>query len=151
MEIYFVIFKDPKDFALVELFYSIVEFKLKVNFQNDPKCWLVNPAKSEIGIISKHSLELINNKIREKTQMNQWRNTKSVIEWFKAIKNKSKIYFINFDIVEFYPSIISKELLSKAIEYAQSVTTIEEKVIKTIYHASKSLLFDKDNVWVKKR
>ena len=122
----------------------------KVNFQNDPKCRLINPAKSEIGIISKHYLELINSKIREKTQMNQWRNTKSVIEWFKAIKNKSKSSFIKFDIVEFYPSI-SKELLSKAIEYAQSVTTIEEKVIKTIYHARKSLLFDKDNVWVKKR
>ena len=109
----------------------------------------MNPAMSEIGIISKHYLELVNNKIREKTQMNQWRNTKSVIEWFKAIKNKSKSSFIKFDIVEFYPSI-SKELLSKAIEYAQSLTTIEEKVIKTIYHARKSLLFDKDNVWVKK-
>ena len=75
--------------------------------------------------------------------MNQWRNTKSVIEWFKAIKNKSS--FIKFDIVEFYPSI-SKELLPKAIEYAQSVTTIEEKVIKTICHARKSLLFDKNNL-----
>ena len=89
--------------------------------------------KSKIGIISKHYVELIYNKIREKTQMNQWRNTKSVIEWFEAIQNKSKISFIKFDIVEFYPSI-SKELLSKAIEYAQSVTTIEGKVIKRIYH-----------------
>ena len=81
--------------------------------------------------------------------MNQWHNTKSVIEWFKAIKNESKSSFIKFDIVEFYPSI-SKELLSKAIEYAQSVTTIEEKVIKTIYHGRKPLLFDKNNLWVKK-
>ena len=81
--------------------------------------------------------------------MDQWRNTKSVIEWFKSIKNKSKSSFIKIDIAEFYPSI-SKELLSKAIEYTQSVTTIEEKVIKTIYHACKSLPFDKDNVWVKK-
>ena len=40
--------------------------------------------------------------------------------------------------------------LSKAIKYAQSVTTIEEKVIKTIYHAHKSLHFDKDNISVKK-
>ena len=32
--------------------------------------------------------------------MNQWHNTKSVIEWSKAIKNKSKSYFIKFDIVE---------------------------------------------------
>ena len=117
----------------------------KVNFENDPKCRLINPAKPEIGIISKHYFERINNKSREKIQMNQWRNTKSVIEWFKAIKNKSKSSFIKFDIAEFYLSI-SKELLSKAIEYAQSVTTIEEKVIKTIYHARKSLLFNKDNV-----
>ena len=53
--------------------------------------------------------------MRKKTQMNQLRNTKSVIEWFKTIKNKSKSSFIKFDIVEFYPSV-SKELLSKAIE-----------------------------------
>ena len=113
------------------------------------KCRLINPAKLEIEIISKHYLDFINNEIREKTQMNQWHNTKSVLEWFKAIKNKTKSSFINFDIVEFYPSI-SKELLSKAIKYAQSLTTLEEKVIKTIYHARKSLLFDKDNIWVKK-
>ena len=81
--------------------------------------------------------------------MNQRRNTKSVIDWFKAIKNKSKSSFIKFDIVQFYPSI-SKERLSKAIEYAQSVNTNEEKVIKTIYHARKSLHFDKENPWVKK-
>ena len=51
--------------------------------------------------------------------------------------------------MEFYPSI-SKELLSKIIEYAQSVTVIEKKVVKTIYHACKSLFFDKDNVWLRK-
>ena len=81
--------------------------------------------------------------------MNQCRNTKCVIEWFKAIKNKSKCSFINFDIAECYPSV-SKELLSKVIEYAQSVTTIEEEVINMIYHACRSLHIDKDNVWVKK-
>ena len=30
------------------------------------------------------------------------------------------------------------------------MTIIEEKVIKTIYHSRKSLLFYKDNVWIKK-
>ena len=73
--------------------------------------------------------------------MNQRLNIKSVIEWFKAIKNKNKSSFIKFDIAEFCP-LISKEALSKLIEHAQSVTTIEEKVIKTIYHARKSLFFD---------
>ena len=44
----------------------------KVNFQNDAKCRLINQANSEIEIITKHHLEIINNKIREKTQVNQW-------------------------------------------------------------------------------
>ena len=43
----------------------------KVNFEDDPNCRIINPAKSEIGIISKHYLELIANKIREKAQANQ--------------------------------------------------------------------------------
>ena len=43
----------------------------KINFQNDPKCRIINPAKSEIGIICKYYLELITNKIREKTHVNQ--------------------------------------------------------------------------------
>ena len=30
------------------------------------------------------------------------------------------------------------------------MTTIESKIIKTIYYARKSLLFDKGNVWVRK-
>ena len=84
-----------------------------------------------LEIISKHYLELINNKIRENTQVNQWRNPKRATECFKAIKNKSKSSFIKFDIVEFYPSI-SHEHLSKTNKYAQSVKTIDEKVIKTI-------------------
>ena len=42
--------------------------------------------------------------------MNEWRYTKSVIEWFKAIKNKTKISFMKLDIVEFNLSI-SKELM----------------------------------------
>ena len=43
----------------------------KVNFENDPNCRIINPAKSETGIISKHYLELIANKIRGKAQANQ--------------------------------------------------------------------------------
>ena len=36
------------------------------NFLNGPKCTLINPAKSEIGTISKHYLEKINDNIRRK-------------------------------------------------------------------------------------
>ena len=75
----------------------------------------MNPAMSEIGIISKHYLELVNNKIREKIQMNQIPNP--LQNGLKQSKIQCKSSFIKFDIVEFYPSI-SKELLSEAIEYA---------------------------------
>ena len=51
--------------------------------------------------------------------------------------------------MDFYPSI-TKELLTKSINYAKSTTTIEDEVITTIFHACKSLLFDKTSVWVKK-
>ena len=81
--------------------------------------------------------------------MNQWQNTQAVITWFKSIENKRSSSFIKFDIVNFYPSI-TKELLTKSIHYAKSITTIEEEVIATIFHARKSLLFDKTSTWVKK-
>ena len=51
----------------------------KKNFPNMVKCRLVNPAKSEIGIISKHYHENINEMIRKKSQVQQWRNTSTVI------------------------------------------------------------------------
>ena len=47
----------------------------KENFQNNPKCRLLNPAEPEIGIISKHYIEKINSNIRKTTNMNQWQNT----------------------------------------------------------------------------
>ena len=105
-----------------------------------------NPAKSEIGIISKYYIEKINSNIRKTTNMNQWQNKEAVITWFKSIENKRTSSFIKFDIVDFYPSI-SKELLTKSINHAKS---IEEELITTVFHAHKSLLFDKTSVWVKK-
>ena len=54
-----------------------------------------------------------------------------------------------FDIAEFYPSI-STELLDSSISFAKSLIDIEGKIIKTINHARKSLLFDDSGAWVKK-
>ena len=53
-----------------------------------------------------------------------------------------------FNTADFYPSIL-KELLKKYVNYAESIFTIEE-VTKIVFHACKSLLFDKTNAWVKK-
>ena len=60
----------------------------KENFQNNLKCRLLSPAKSEIGIISKHYIEKTNSNLRKTTNMNQWQNTQAVIIWFKSIENK---------------------------------------------------------------
>ena len=95
----------------------------KPDFINNPTCRLINPTKSEIGIISKNILDNINKEIIEVTKANLWRSTSNVIEWFQAIPNKSQHAFITFDVCDFYPSI-SKQLLTKALDYASQLTHI---------------------------
>lgn len=122
----------------------------KENFQTKLPCRLINPAKSEIGVVSKHYLEAINKKVLEAYGLNQWRNTSSVINWFINIENKQKCRFIKFDIAEFYPSI-SEKLLNKAIQFAQTVTDITPETVNIIKLARKSLLFEHSkSTWVKK-
>ena len=57
---------------------------------------------------------------------------------------------MQFDIEEFYPSI-SKELLQKATNYASASVRISNEKINLIMHSRKSLLFDINNIWIKKR
>ena len=92
----------------------------KPNFDNNPKCRLINPAKSEVGRISKVLLDNINNEVRCKTNLNQWRSTKSVIDWFQNLDAQRNTKFIKFDIVNFYPSI-SENLLEDAIAFAKKI------------------------------
>ena len=88
-------------------------------------------------------MERINTSIRSQTVLNQWRNSASVIEWFKNISNKANHTFVIFDIDNFYPSI-TESLLKKAIEFAKNFTEIPQKDMNIIMHARKSLLFDGD-------
>ena len=120
----------------------------KENFPNNLKCRLINPAKSQIGIVSKQILEKINNTIRSQSNFNQWRNTSSVISWFNSIPNKSECKFLKFDIVDFYPTI-SEDILRAPITFAKSYVDIEDSDIYTILHSRKSLLFSADGVWIK--
>jgi len=88
----------------------------KNNFETTPTCRLINPSKSEIGKISKHILDKFNSNITKKLHLNQWKNTNSVLNWFNNIKNKKAHAFIEFDIVDFYPSItadLAVEVVSK--------------------------------------
>ena len=73
----------------------------KQNYQNQPQCRLINPAKSEIGVISQNILKKMNTSIREKSGLNQWINTENAIEWFEHIEDKKDKEFIQCDIVNF--------------------------------------------------
>ena len=48
-------------------------------------------SKSIIGHVSKQILKIINATTKEKTQVYQWKNTKSVIDWFKSLEDKSNL------------------------------------------------------------
>ena len=52
----------------------------KENFKTKLPCRLINPAKSEIGIVSKVELEKINKLLTNQIKCNQWRNTQTVID-----------------------------------------------------------------------
>ena len=121
----------------------------KDNFDSHPKCRLINPAKSELGRVSKIILDDINNKLRSKLQVNRWKNTSSAIDWFNSINNKPNHTFLCFDIIESYPSI-TESLLDNVITWAKSLIDIPDDHITIIKHARKSLLFYNDKIWVKK-
>ena len=81
--------------------------------------------------------------------MNQWRNTASVIDWFKAINDKNRATFLKFDVKDFYPSI-SCELIKDSLSFARTYADISAEDEKIILHACNSLLFYKEGEWVKK-
>ena len=114
-----------------------------------PQVRLINPAKNELGRISKVILDKINLAIREHFSFNQWKNTQNVIDWFNEIPDKKAHKFVVFDIKEFYPSI-KEQLLKEAIDFANSYINIPKNDKKIINHARKSLLFNKQQTWIKK-
>ena len=121
----------------------------KEDFPHKLSCLLVYPSKSDIGKISKHVLNKVNQKLLSITEVNQWKNSHSVVEWFKNIRNKSNTSFFVFDIESFYPSI-SVKFLEDAINFAKTVCNISEQDTSIIMQARRTLLFNNGEPWVKK-
>ena len=121
----------------------------KPAFNDHSTCRLINPSKSEIGVVSKHILDEINSAVISSTQINQWKNTASVLKWFNSLENKEKLSFICFDVCDFYPSI-NEKLLSKALDFASKYRPISRRERDIILHAKRSLLFSSDSTWEKK-
>ena len=83
--------------------------------------------------------------------INHWKNTAGVIEWFKRIEQKHLYKFVMLDIKDFYLSI-QEELLNKELRFAKEYIDITSQDTEIIYHARKSLLFDEQkDTWMKKQ
>ena len=123
----------------------------KENFKNAPQCRLINPAKNELGKISKQIMEgIINNMVTNtNTDLNLWKSTKEVLKWFIGMSKETKTKFVKFDIVEFYPSI-TEDLLDKAIQFALQTNVLSPREIEIIKHTKNALLFHKGEAWEKK-
>ena len=80
-------------------------------------------------------------KVSEKFKINQWKNTTSVLEWFKAIEKKEECSFIMFDI--------SEKLFKDSLSFAKSACEISSDDISIIMQARKTLLFLNGEPWVK--
>ena len=120
----------------------------KQNLRSATPCCLINPCKSELGKISKIIFENINQTFIEKLNVNQWKNTETVIHWFKPIEQKSRSFFIQFNVMEFYPSI-TENILEEVIKFAKQHTEKDEKGLIIIKHCRKSLLYHEDEAWKK--
>ena len=72
---------------------------------------------------------------------NLWKNSMDTIDWFRKIKDKKRSTFVQFDIIEFYPSI-TKELLVRSLNHAREYTDITDEEIEIILASRKSVLSD---------
>ena len=121
----------------------------KPDYMNHTQTRLINPTKSHLGRVGKVKLEELNNKLRSKAALIQWRNTDSTISWFKALESKQTLSFLQFDIDSYYPSI-TPELLIRALDWASDLVPISQADRELFHQTKDSLLFDRGTVWVKK-
>ena len=122
----------------------------KENLQASLPCHFINPSKCALGKVGKVILEKINQSLIKDLDVNQWKNSSTVIEWFKGIVNIKDCIFIKFDIREFYPSI-SESTFRKSILFAKEYHHIADEDVRIIDHCRKSLLFHENEPWKKKK
>ena len=86
--------------------------------------------------------------LMEKLQLNQWKNTKVITNWFTAISNKNNTAIIQSNITDYYPSI-TLYTLDRALELAAQQVPVSQNDIRIIKHCCKSLLFHDSKPWIK--
>ena len=103
----------------------------------------------ENGKITKVILHRIDTAARNHAEVNQWKDTSAVIDWFKNIPDKKSCYSMVFNIESCYP-LISEKLFKEAIQYAKNIVEIPNHDMVIIKHSKKSLRFHENELWVKK-
>ena len=93
-------------------------------------------------------MQRITSRIRSISKNNLWKNSLDTINWFKNIKNKKRSTFIQFVIIEFYPSI-TRELLIKSLNHAREYTDITDEEIEIILACRQPILADNGRTRVK--
>ena len=132
-----------------EAFLSVKDHKPE--FPAVVKRRLLNPAKSDIGRVSKVILQRVNADIIKKTGLKLCRSTGQVLEWYKevVVSYRGNMSFLLYDIEEYYPSI-SPTLLNDALDFAKKYTKITDEEIEIILQARKTFLFCNSEPWIKK-
>ena len=121
----------------------------KSDFKTNPKCRFINPAKTQIGRVSKIIVQYICASLRLALNINQWRNTKDCIKWFEEYDKNDRCSFIKYDIKDFYPSI-TERTLDRALDLAKEYMVMPLGKVEIIKHCRKTLLYYEDSIWIKK-
>ena len=120
----------------------------KPNFENKLQSILINPSKTELGKVSKNIIQNIVTNVKKVNHSNLWGNSYDTIEWFRKIQNKSKATFMQFDIIDFYPSI-TKNTLIDSINHAGKYVDITKEQYEIILASRKTVLKNNGSTWVK--
>ena len=78
-------------FSRADAFVTVKDHK--PSFQSKIEVRLINPAKPQIGKISKKKLQDINANLRSITNLNQLQSTNDAISWFESLKCKNGRHF----------------------------------------------------------
>ena len=121
----------------------------KENFPSRVQCRLINPAKTNVGQISKQILEKAVRNVKTARGSNLWNNSTQVVDWFKKLENKNRLTFFKFDVVSYYPSITQK-LFLETIQWTENFFKFSSEEKDVVLHARKSFLFQNGDPWIKK-
>ena len=108
---------------------------------------LINPSKTELSRISKYIIQNIVTNVKKANHSSLWGNSYESIEWFRRIKNKSKVTFMQFDIIDFYPSI-TKNILIDSINYARKYVDATNEQYEIIVACRKTVIKNNESTWV---